>query len=82
VRYLVATDDQNIWQQLNMTLPLLTIPGRIKHSMYHMQEDMMFRLLLDLYLLGECNEVMITPRSTFGAFASIRYYRMVSIKWY
>lgn len=35
-------------------------------------DDDMKKILLDFYLLGECDEIIITPQSTFGASGILR----------
>jgi hypothetical protein len=51
---------------------LQTLEGKLVHSAYLTEDDRLDRVLLDNYLLGECDEVILTAGSSFGAIAMAR----------
>ena len=78
IKWFVASDNENIRDQMLERHPdLVVVSGcEIRHSFRDVERDErsngMMCTLLDNYLLSNCNELIITAKSTYGILASFR----------
>ena len=78
VRWFIATDSENIRDQMLEQYPDVAVVSgcEIRHSFRDVDRDErsngMMCTLLDNYLLSNCNELIITAKSTYGILASFR----------
>ncbi len=74
VRYMLASDRQHVEETAKREFgdKLIINPGPIIHSGHGNTPESIQRLIADHFLLGECDELIISQQSTFGAAAAIR----------
>ena len=78
IKWFIATDNENIRDQMLERHPDVAVVSgcEIRHSFRDVERDErsngMMCTLLDNYLLSNCNELIITAKSTYGILASFR----------
>jgi len=73
-KFLVISDSSRVMQQAREIFgdQLLEINGTVAHTVAAQNEDDLTKAILDNFLLGECDEIIITPESSFSAAAVLR----------
>jgi len=76
VKYFIASDSKEVLKQANTIFPnqVIIYEGNVKHigrDEKFTQEEI-DKVILDNFLLGECDELVISQQSTFGGIAAIR----------